>query len=95
MLKARGERDFLEESLGAQHGRELGVQHLHRDFALVAHVFGQVDRRHAARAKLALEAVTVGEGGGERWRRGGHDNEGAPKTREWPAGFGWRCLGEL
>ena len=81
VLQARGERDLLEESLGAKDRRKLGVQHLHRDFAPVANVFGQVHGRHAARAQLALEAVTVGEGRGERRRRRrGHGDEGATKA---------------
>ncbi len=87
MLKARGESDLFEESLRTQHRRELRVQYLHRDFAPVADVFGQVDGRHAARAELTLEAVTVGESRGERRRRRGHGNESAANGRQWPAAF--------
>ena len=54
-----------QEPLGAEHGGELGLQHLDRDLAVVPEVLGEVDRRHAARAELALDAVAVGEGGGE------------------------------
>ena len=48
-------------------GGELG-----RDPTLVAQVLGEVDRRHPARAKLALDAVPVSEGGAEPLERVGH-----------------------
>ena len=41
--------------------RELGVQHLDRHFAVVPHVLGEIHRRHATGAELALEAIALGE----------------------------------
>ena len=58
-------RDLTQESLVAQRRGELGPQDLQRDLALVLEIVGQIDRGHAARAQLALEAVAVGEGGGQ------------------------------
>ena len=65
MLQVRGGPDFGEEPLGADHRGQLGAQHLERDLAVVLEVVRQVDRRHAALAQLPLEAVAVGERGGE------------------------------
>ena len=72
MLEVGGGLDLGQEPLGADHGGELGAQHLERDLAVVPEVLGEVDGGHAARAELALDAVAVGEGGCEiegRWSR--------------------------
>ena len=60
--------DLAEEPLGADHRRELRPQHLDRDLAVVLQVLGEIHRRHAALPQLPLDAVAVGEGGGERGR---------------------------
>ena len=73
MLQVSGDLDLLEEPLGAQHGGEFGPQHLHRHLAVVFQVFGKVDRGHAARAKLFLDGVAVGEGGLEAVEGVGHE----------------------
>ena len=57
--------DLAQESLGADHGRQLRPQHLDRDLAIVLEVLGEVHRRHAALAQLPLDAVAVGERGGK------------------------------
>ena len=62
MLELGGELDLAEEALGADDRGELGVHHFERDRAVVSEVVGEIDRRHAARAELALEAVAGGEG---------------------------------
>ena len=65
MLQRGGGLDLHHEPLGAEHGGELGLQDLERDLAVVLEVLGEVDGGHAALAELALDAVAVGEGGGE------------------------------
>ena len=65
MLQVGGGLDLGEEPLGADHGGELGAQHLDRDLAIVLEVVREVHGGHAARAELALDAVPVGEGGGK------------------------------
>ena len=65
MLQVGGGLDLAEEPLGADHGGELGPQHLDRDLAVVLEVLGEVDGGHAALAELALDAVAVGQRGGE------------------------------
>ena len=65
MLQRRGELDLLQEPLAADHRAELRVQHLDRHLAPVLQVLGEVDGGHAALAELALEAIALGEGGGE------------------------------
>ena len=67
MVEPGGELDLAVEALGGDRGGELGGQQLERHRAGVAEVFIQVDRRHAALAELALEAVA----GGERVPEGG------------------------
>ena len=61
MLQAGREPDLLEEALGPEHRGELRMQHLDRHPAMVPHVLGQVDRRHAAGAERTLEPVPAGE----------------------------------
>ena len=44
---------------------ELGTQDLDRDVAVVPEVLSQVNGGHPARAQLALDAVAIGEWGGQ------------------------------
>ena len=62
MLEPGGELDLAEEAIGAQHGRELGVEDLQGDQTVMLDVPGQVHRRHAAAAELPLEDIAVAEG---------------------------------
>ena len=57
--------DFGEETLGPQLLREIGVQHLDRNGAVVLDVAREIHSRHATRAELALDTVAVGERRGE------------------------------
>ena len=61
MLEVRRRPNLGEESLGAERGGQLGVQHLERDLARVLHVASEIDGRHAARAELALYLVAASE----------------------------------
>ena len=72
MLQVGRELDLGQEPLGADHGRELGPEHLQGHPPGVADVLGQVDGGHAAGADLALEPVAVGQGGLEAGLRLGH-----------------------
>src|SRR5258708_32547986 len=65
MVEPRRDLDLGEEPVRAEHRAQLGPQHLERDLALVLEVLGEVDRRHAARAELALDAVAVAQSGRE------------------------------
>ena len=60
MVQIGGGRDLAEEALGPEGVGQLGAEHLHGDLAPVLEVVGEIDRGHAARAKLAVEAVAVG-----------------------------------
>ena len=53
--------DLAEEALAGDRLRELRVKDLDRDVAIVLEIAREVDRRHAARAELALDAIPVGE----------------------------------
>ena len=72
MLQVRRRLDLGEEALGAQRGRELGVQHLDRHLAVVPDVVGEIDGGHPTRAEFALDAVAVGECGDEAIWCGAH-----------------------
>jgi hypothetical protein len=61
MLEISGDSDLLEESLGAQHRSELGVQNLDRDFAIMLLVVREIDGGHPTTAQFALDCI-----GGER-----------------------------
>ena len=61
MLQPGGDLDLEQESLRADGGGELGVEHLEGDRPVVAEIVSQVDRGHAATAQLALEAVAIGQ----------------------------------
>ena len=65
VLQRRGGLDLPHEPLGAEDGGELGLQHLERHLAVVLQVLRQVDGGHAPLAQLPLDAVAVGQGGGE------------------------------
>jgi hypothetical protein len=65
MLQIRRRGDLGEEPLRADHGGQLRFEHLERDLAPVLQVLGEIDRRHATRAELSLDAVAVGECAGE------------------------------
>ena len=60
--------DLSEEALGAERGGEVGMHDLDRDLPVVAEVVREIYGRHPALAEFVLEAVAVGECGGERGR---------------------------
>ena len=72
MLQVGGELDFLEETVGAEHRGELGVEDLDGHPPAVPDVLGQVHRGHTALAELALKAVAVGQGCAQAFN-GGQD----------------------
>ena len=75
MLQVGGDLDLGQEPLGADHGGELGAQHLEGDPPVVPEVLGQVDGGHAAGAELALDPIAVGQGELEAVLRLGHGGD--------------------
>jgi hypothetical protein len=61
MLEVGGDLDFLEETLGAERRRELGLEDFDRDFAIMFDIVREIDGGHTARAELSLEGVAIGE----------------------------------
>jgi hypothetical protein len=61
VLKLGGDTNFPQESVGSDHRRQLGPQHLHRHFAIVLHVGRAKDDGHATGCDLVLEAISGGE----------------------------------
>ena len=49
------------ESVRPECRTQLGLQDLDGDLSLVLQVLGEIHGRHAARAKLPLDAVAIGE----------------------------------
>jgi hypothetical protein len=62
MLKAGSEADLPLEPFGAEGDRQLRVQDLEGDVAIVLEIAREVDRGHTASPELALEHVAVSEG---------------------------------
>ena len=62
MLQVGDGLDLAQEALGADHGGEIGSQHLDGDLATVPEVVGEIDGGHAPLAELPLDTVAVGEG---------------------------------
>ena len=61
VLEGGGDLDLAEEPVAAEDGRQLGLEHLDGDAAVVLQVLGEKDDRHPALAELALDAVAVAE----------------------------------
>ena len=59
VLEARGELDLVLETLRAERLRELGVEDLEGNEAVVLEIVGQVDRGHASAAEFPVEHVAV------------------------------------
>ena len=79
MLELRRGPDLLHEPLGANHGSQLGVQHLQCDHAAVLYVLGEIDGGHAAFAEAALDAVAIGEVRGELVGDFSHGSQSTPR----------------
>ena len=62
MVQVGGGRDLAQKTLGPEGEDQLGAEHLYGDLAIVLEVVREIDRGHAARAKLAVDAVAIGEG---------------------------------
>jgi hypothetical protein len=65
MLKARGDVNLSRKSFTTHHAREIGRQDFESDPASVSQVTREVDHRHAATAKLALDRITIVNDSGE------------------------------
>jgi hypothetical protein len=72
MTQRRRRLDLLHESFGTQHGGQLGLEDLDRNLAVVLEILGEIDRGHAARTELTLDAVPVREGSHEPRRDPAH-----------------------
>ena len=72
MLKARGELDLAKKALSTERVRELRVQHLDCDEALVPNVVRQVHRRCAPTTNLTLQDIASGESFVEKRRNVEH-----------------------
>src|SRR5437870_5200005 len=62
MLQPGGDLDLAQKPLGAERGRDLGVQDLDRHRSAVFQVLRQEHRGHASTAQLPLDRVAVSEG---------------------------------
>jgi hypothetical protein len=61
MLEARGGPNLLHEAIRAQDRSEFGLQDFDSDLPLVFEILRQVHGRHAARAELAFDAVSISQ----------------------------------
>ena len=58
MIESRADLDLVQEP--PEYRGELGAQHLHGNVAVVFEIMREIDRGHAARADLALDAIPAG-----------------------------------
>ena len=79
MVEPRGDPDFGQEALRAEHGAELGAKDLDGDLSIVLEIVGEIDRGHAALTQLPLDAVAVGEGHLEATLKLGHPHRHEPQ----------------
>jgi hypothetical protein len=61
VLERRGDFDLAEESLAAEDGRQVGLEELDGDEAVVLQVLREKDDRHPTVAKLPLDPVSIAE----------------------------------
>src|SRR3990172_1023114 len=78
MVELRGDRDLAQEPVGAEGGRELWLEDLEGDSALVLEVLSEINGRHPARPEFPLDRVAIGEGGLEGAPPRGGAPTGAP-----------------
>ena len=76
MLEPGGETDLALESVRPHANRQLGVEYLQGDLAIVPEILSEVDPGHAALPQLPLDPVAIGEGRGETGSGVGHGHGG-------------------
>jgi hypothetical protein len=59
MIEASGQPDFTQKPVAAKRRGGVGVQHFDGDIPAVAKILSQVDCRHSATTKLALDSIAV------------------------------------
>ena len=86
VVQARRDLDLVQEALGADRCRQIGLEDFERYLPVVLDVFREIDRGHAAGPDLADDRVAVRQRGGESLNKVGHNHArsegGAPCTRE-------------
>ena len=58
MLQVGGELNLLEKPLSTEHGRQLGVENLYRDFSIVLLVVCEIDGGHSTAAQFTLDRTS-------------------------------------
>src|SRR3972149_2194390 len=69
MVELRGDLDLAQEPVGAEGGRELWLEDLEGDSALVLEGLRKKTGPHPARPEFPLDRVAIGEGGLEAIER--------------------------
>ena len=70
--QSRGDFYLAQEPLGPERCGDFGPEHFDRDATAMLEIHRQVDSRHPAAPKLALDRVAAGERGFERGQQIGH-----------------------
>ena len=70
-----GGLDLAQEPPGPNRGCELRLQRLDRDLATMYQILGEIDDGHAAGAKLAFDAIAVGQRQRQRFEVIGRSSE--------------------
>src|ERR1019366_8213888 len=95
VLQGRGGLDLHYKALGAKHRRQLRLQHLERDVAIVLQVVREVHRRHPAGAEFALDGVAAGKRGIEAFRYRRHRFAACARSSAAQLGMTTICSAEL
>ena len=82
MVQPRRDLDLSRETLHAHRLGQFRAQHLDRYLAVVLGIVRQIDRRHAARAQLAHDAVALRQDGGNAREVVVHRGSGRESTFE-------------
>jgi len=65
MIQVGRDLDFLEKPIAPDQRREVGLEDLDGDLAMVPEIVGEINRRHAAGADGPLDPIPAGQSGDE------------------------------
>jgi len=74
VVQSRRDFDLLQETLGANRCRQIGLEDLERDLSVVLDVFREINGGHATGPDLADDRVAARQRGGESLNRVGQDH---------------------
>ena len=77
MVEPGSELDLSKEAVGAKGRRQIRVENLERDYAIMLAVLRQVNGRHATTSELTVYRISVGKRSPEAFDRKRHAMSGS------------------